>query len=127
MKNNRIVHNEVGGYGRHVYQYGEVPDNYEEKFNNPDTVFDELLKKLEYASEYPGEKTFLSKRLYVYDYSGFRQRIYKDELMSFTIKHIFEIVENPRIDYLKSDLGFNEYTELIFNREQELKSMLLND
>lgn len=47
--------------------------------------------------------------------------------MSFKIKHIFEVVENPRINYFESDLGFNGYSELVFNREQELKSMLLDN
>lgn len=126
LKNGRIIKDEVG-YGRYVYQYDEVPDNYEEKFNNPDTVFDELLKRLNYIPEYHGDKTFFTKRIYVYDYFGFRERIYKDELVSFTIKHVFETIENPRIDYLESDLGFNGYSELIFNREQELSSMLLKN
>lgn len=49
LKNGRIIKDECECYDRYVYKYGEVPDNYEEKFDNPSTVFEELLRKLNYT------------------------------------------------------------------------------
>lgn len=50
----------------------------------------------------------------------FSQRIYKDELLAFDIQHKYEIVDNPQINLLERDLGFDGYSELVFDREHEL-------
>lgn len=42
-----------------------------------------------------------------------------------TIKEKHKIIDNPKIEWLEKDLGFKGYSELVFDREQELKAMLL--
>ena len=110
-------------FGRHIYKYGEVPKNYVEKFDNQETVFYDLAKKIGYKDTFCGLKTFWKKRTYL---ELFSYRIYKDSLKAMEIQHIFEIVDNPIIEYLEKDLGFKKYSELIFDRENELKGMLNN-
>ena len=51
--------------------------------------------------------------------------VYKDSLKAVEIHHIYEVVDNPTIEYLEKDLGFKGYSELVFDREQELKNMML--
>ena len=45
---------------------------------------------------------------------------------AFEIEHIYEVVENPIIEQLEKDLGFKGYSQLVFDREQELKNMLIS-
>ena len=52
--------------------------------------------------------------------------VYKDSLKAVEIEHVYKIVDNPRIEWLDKDLGFKGYSELVFDREQELKSMMLS-
>ena len=108
---------------RSIYNYGEVPEDTKYVFDDKETVFEKLIEKLGYIPEYKGEKTLFKKREYINEY-GFKGRIYKDKLISFEILYTYTVIDNPRIEWLKEDLGFKGYSELIFNREQELKSMM---
>lgn len=112
--------------GRCVYLYGEVPENRAEEFKNKDTVFSELIKRSGYIEDFIGYKTFWKKRLYINLFPLANGRVYKDELEEFEIQHIYEIVENPIIEQLEKDLGFKGYSQLVFDREQELKNMLIS-
>lgn len=112
--------------GRYVYLYGEVPENKVEKFENKNTVFSDLIKKIGYNENFQGNKTFWKKRIYILLFPLAREIVYKDELEAFELEHIYEVVENPDIELLKKDLGFKGYSQLIFDREQELKSMLID-
>ena len=109
--------------GRSMYHYGEVPKDITDVFDDKEMVFEKLIEKLGYSSEYKGEKTLFKKREYINQY-GFNGRIYKDKLVSFEISHTYTVIDNPRIKWLENDLGFKWYIELIFDREQELKSMM---
>lgn len=111
--------------GRYMYKYGEVPENYTEKFDNEETVFYELAKKTGYMDNFKGSKTFWKKRVYLDLFPLKPGIVYKDSLKAVEIHHIYEIVDNPIIEFLKKDLGFKGYSELVFDREQELKSMML--
>ena len=76
----------------------------------------------------PIRQTLFRKRLYIYDYtlgdSDFGQRIYKDEVKSFVVRYNYKIITNPSIKRLQSDLDFYTYSQLVFDREHELKGML---
>lgn len=110
--------------GRYIYLYGEVPENKVDKFTNKDTVFSEFTKIEGYAHVFTTHKIFGKKRSYIPITNG---RIYEDELEEFEIQHIYEIVENPTIELLEKDLGFKGYSQLVFDREQELKNMLISE
>ena len=112
--------------GRYVYLYGEVPENRVEEFKNKDTVFSELIKRSGYIEDFTGHKTFWRKRFYVDLFPLANGIVYKDELEAFEIEHIYEVVENPIIEQLEKDLGFKGYSQLVFDREQELKNMLIS-
>lgn len=116
--------NDIGG--RYTYFYGEVPENYTEKFDNEETVFYELAKKAGYIGDFKGSKTFWKKRVYLDLFPLGHGIVYKDSLKAVEIHHIYEVVDNPIIEYLEKDLGFKGYSELVFDREQELKRMTLN-
>ena len=112
--------------GRYIYFYGEVPEDKVEKFQNKDTIFSELIKRSGYIDDFTGYKTFWRKRLYIDLFPLASGRVYADELEEFEIEHAYEIVENPIIEQLEKDLGFKGYSQLIFDREQELKNMLIS-
>lgn len=116
--------NNIGG--RYKYFYGEVPENYTEKFDNEETAFYELAKKAGYIGDFKGSKTFWKKRVYLDLFPLGNGIVYKDSLKAVEINHIYEVVDNPIIEYLEKDLGFKGYSELVFDREQELKRMMLN-
>lgn len=121
LKDKKTMSYSTYGINGRYYHYGEVPDNYTEDFMCQDTVFEDLIKTL-YI--FGSNKTLFKKREYI-NIAQFNSRIYKDELSSFDIQHKYEIVDNPTIDILEKDLGFKEFSELIFDREQELKSILM--
>ena len=111
--------------GRYIYKYGEVPQNYIEKYDNEETVFGELAKKTGCIDDFRGSKTFWKKRVYLDLFPIGKGIVYKDSLKAVEIHHIYEVVDNPTIEYLEKDLGFKGYSELVFDREQELKNMML--
>lgn len=112
--------------GRPIYQYGEKPANHFKLFNNEETVFENLINVVGYESGFKGYKTFWRKRLYVNLFPFAEGIVYKDSLKEFKIDYFYETVENPIIKYLEEDLGFMGYSELVFDREQELKRLMLN-
>lgn len=113
-------------YGtRDRYYYGEVPKDVTDVFDDKETVFEKLIEKLGYNPEYKCERTLFKKREYINEY-GYGGRIYKDKLVSFEISHTYTVIDNPRIEWLENDLGFKGYSELVFDREQELKSMMIS-
>ena len=113
--------------GRPQYQYGEKPQNYFKLFNNEETVFEDLINILRYVGGVKVYKTFLRKRSYI-DLFPFEEGIiYKDSLKEFKINYFYETVKNPIIKYLEEDLGFMGYSELVFDREQELKELIIKE
>ena len=111
--------------GRYIYKYGEIPENYTEKFDNEKTVFYDFAKRIGYTDDFKGSKTFWKKRVYLDLFPLGKGIVYKDSLKAVEIHHIYEVVDNPIIEYLEKDLGFKGYSELVFDREQELKNMML--
>ena len=103
--------------GRACYIYDELPNEETVIIDNPDDVWDYLLTKCHFVER----KTLFSKKPYI-DYNG--KKIYKGEIVSRSERYFPIIVENPKIEYLQKDLGFYGYSQLVFDREQELKEML---
>lgn len=54
------------------------------------------------------------------------EQFYIDDIELITLRSAPMLVVNPGMDKLYKHLKFNELTELIFDREQTLKSMLSN-
>ena len=105
------------------YYYDEIPSNKFEEYSGED-VWEKFLKAAHYESGFKGHKTRFKKRIYADGYPIINEYIFKDELLKFTIETIYEIVENPSIKDLQDDLGFMGYSELVFNREQELRKLM---
>lgn len=113
------------------YFYGEVPqDNYEyyDK-NNTIELFDALLRTVGYY--FSINQTLIGKRIYISNdswlspwYLEGAEKLYKDELVGFYVADEYDIVEKPSNQKLKKELNFYDYTQLIFDRERELKSTL---
>lgn len=99
---------------RDYYHYGIVPKNEEHIYN-----YEEFIKEYSLCSD----NTLFKKREYI-NYSCFGKRVYKEDFDKAVVIIIYKIVEEPRIDWLQNDLNFNEYSELVFNRENELRKML---
>ena len=106
------------------YNYGELPETSVDEYNNSDTVFDDLRRILGYNTDCPSEKTIFTKRNFINDYN-FNQRIYEDELLSFKIIKKYIPHKNLGAKELREKLTFQDYSQLLFDREQELKYELL--
>lgn len=119
LKNKRTLSYSTYSVNGKYYYYGEMPDDQIEDFISQETVFDDLIRTL---CVYGSDRTIFKKREYL-NIVQFNKRIYKDELLSFDIQHKYEVVDNPKIDLLEHDLGFKGYSELVFDRGRELRSM----
>lgn len=121
LVNERIISGEI--WMKNKCSYGDIPENTSQRVDNPDNVFTALCN----ATGTVPRKTIFSNRKYIscddlwFDIS---ENIYKDELIAFTIQHIYEEIDNPDTHWLRNNLTFMEYTQLIFDRERDLKSML---
>lgn len=120
-----IYAKETDGIRRYIYHYGEAPENHSEKYYTEESVFNDLISRIGYENGFEGYKTFFTKRLYINLFPLKQGIVYKDSLKAFEVEHIYEIVENPKIKWLEEDLGFKGYSELVFDREQELRSMMI--
>lgn len=107
----------------YCWTYGELPQKYTTTYGNAKTIFKDLLSEIGYFEDYDGMKTLFKKRRYIT--RGFGKRVYEDEMDYFEVKHRFATYSNMPTEWLQKNLKFKEYSELIFDREQELKAMLL--
>lgn len=115
--------------GRYTYKYGDVPDkevfsySIDGKFNeDAKELFDRYYRVLEYF-----KMGLFSKREYIKVRTSCTRWEALDikDIEFINVTRFCEVVENPKIKWLEDDLGFKGYSELVFDREQELKSMLL--
>lgn len=107
------------------YCYGNKPQDETEIYYE----WDDMLKRLRYI-EFTGNKTLFKKRLYIEDEHFNFKRIYKDDFYKFVAKVKYEsipIEKYPPIETLERDLGFKGYSQLVFDRENELRGTLLNE
>lgn len=104
--------------GRPIYQYGELPEIKRKEYNDKNAFY-ELANLL----NTPIHRKFLTGREYIND-CCFNKIIFKDDLKSFEAINDYKIIEKPNISHLENDLGFYKYSELVFDREMELRTML---
>ena len=78
---------------------------------------------MQFETEYHGHHTLFKKRLFL-ESGWFGKKIFMDQLIGWEIRDIYQTVENPDLFLLQRDLRFKEYSQLIFDREQELRSIL---
>lgn len=118
-------------YHRSVYKYGEKPENKIEEHcvkeldNKAEQarIFEDLIRAMGFEEGYHGHRTRFTKRLYL-ESGCFGKKIFMDQLIGWEIRDIYQTIENPSMSLLQKDLRFKEYSQLIFDREQELRSML---
>lgn len=107
--------------GRNCYLYGEIPESKETKL-----TLSEYINKDNRMFHIKSGRTLFKRRTYEVFRSYPKDiRIYSDEIDSVVIKNGCKLVENPRIEWLEKDLGFKGYSELVFDREQELKKLMM--
>lgn len=119
-----------GLFTNEKYKYGEIPDDYtEDSINEEEIVFYYLHTRLESLIGMPIQihETFWGTRNY-FQIPYSKRKIYKDELMAFNMEHNYYVIDFKSLPtkFLENELSFNDYSELVFDREQELKSMLVD-
>ena len=115
--------------GRSTYSYGEVPDKQSKSFsiygeynNDMKNLCDKYHVLLEhYVSGFIKKKHHLRIRSSYCDWTN----IPMNNIKSANVIWYCKVVDNPKIKWLEEDLGFKGYSELVFDREQELKALLL--
>lgn len=113
--------------GRYCYNYEEVPSDNGDIVDIYGELTEEAEKKLNHFSCIHGVYTsrFSKRKYFVVETFMDDEKVYIDEIEFVTIKEKHKIIDNPKIEWLEKDLGFKGYSELVFDREQELKAMLL--
>ena len=106
-------------FGRSLYQYDEVPQD-------KTIIYKTWKEVLTNTLYYWSDTTLFSRRKYLH-YENLTGKVYEDEFDYLEIKISYKIEDNPNIKTLQEDLGFIGYSELVFDREQELKRMMLNE
>jgi len=99
--------------------YGKMPLD---TFSTYETdAYSQMRRFLYYSDEGSGEKEFFSKRRYTNDFRV--GKIYEDELKKVIVgtEYKKKDLETYSIEKLKEDLNFMEFTDLIFDREHQLK------
>lgn len=120
-----------GNHYRPAYNYGEQPGNNIEEHcvkksddkNEQARIFEELILTMGFEKGYHGHQSLFRKRRFL-ESCWFGKKIFMDELIGWEIRNTYQIVENPSMSFLQKDLLFKEYSQLIFDQEQELRSML---
>ena len=122
LKNGREYHfSSDNMFGRSGYLYGEVPECKEIKL-----TLSEYMNKDNRIFHVKSGRTLFKRRTYEVFHSYPNDvRIYSDEIDSIVINNGYKLIENPRIEWLEKDLGFKGYSELVFDREQELKKLMM--
>lgn len=103
-------------FGRSIYQYDEVPQDKTIIYK----TWEEVRKNTLY---HWFDTTLFSRRKYL-NYDNLPRKVYEDEFDYLEINISYKIVDNPNIKMLQEDLGFKGYSELVFDREQELRRMM---
>lgn len=109
----------------------------------PKLMYGEIPKEKEFVHHLSGKNCFyelanamsvdviknpFTKKEYIDD-SSFPRKIYKNEIKNFSFIRCYKEIkiENVSIDRLLKDLNFNDFTLLMFDRENELKYLYLEN
>ena len=117
LKDGTIVESKYG-FGRSMYQYSEVPKDETIIYR----TWEEVHKNTLYHWD---DTTFFTKRKYL-NYENLTGKVYEDDFDYLEVMSKYTVIDNPCIELLQKDLGFKGYSELVFDREKELKRMMLN-
>lgn len=115
LKDGTIVESKYQ-FGRGLYQYDEVPQD--------KTIIYKTWKEVLTNTLYHwSDTTLFSRRKYLH-YENLTGKVYEDEFDYLEIKISYKIEDNPDIKTLQEDLGFTRYSELVFDRECELRKLM---
>lgn len=98
---------------RHLYRYGEVPENYKEELIHKETMFVDLCNIVHYVPY----KTIFRKRPFL-TASVFNKRVYADELESVVIYYSFQKIDVSHfsLDRICGFLSFSEYADFLYDK-----------
>ena len=123
LKDGRIIRTGSHAFrGRYIYHYAEPEDKVETIFSDFEQYLAERGLLYSIPKRHNGRN--LLRILCAQETIA---KIYEDEIALIAVFHHTKVVDNPKWEFLTKDLGFNELTELLYNREQELKSMLTKE
>ena len=109
-------------YWRAKYFYGKIPQNEEYICNDSDEVFGKLSA---HASAVINWTLFKRKQYVEYsDIYGNLTKIYDNEISWFSIQDEYKEAKDPKFADLMEDLTFDEFTELLFRRDEHLENTL---
>lgn len=108
--------------GRYIYHYGEMPTETTEIYT--ENLFLHL-RKFELIYDYR-TTLFKGQKLAVWCPNSI-EKIYTNDIDKIEVRYSSKVADAPSWKYLREDLGFYDLSELIFNREQELRAKLLEE
>ena len=123
IKDGNILREQINGYN-YMYKYGDVPNDETKVYED----WKSFLKALGYISDFEGYLEKRKNRTYINDYQFHFGKVYKDQFEKFVVEtkyKMFDEKDYPTIEKLEKDLGFASYSQLVFDRENELRSMML--
>ena len=125
LKTGRVISIEDDALcGRYQYYYAECQEKAEREDIFSDFPQYLAQRNLLWCSVKKHKRNKVRKLLYIrrsFNQIDKIEKVYEDEIESITIWHCIKVVADPKWEYLTEDLTFNELTELLYNREQELK------
>ena len=104
--------------------YGDIPENKIQKYENSNTMFDDLCNVMNVKPSISpfSKKKYFNQETFFWTWSV-DGTVKQDTIHSFVVYTNYN-TGNPSIKALQKELTFIEYTELLFDREQDLKSAL---
>ena len=106
------------------WNYGDIPEDKIQKYENSNTIFDDLCNVMNVKPSISpfSKKKYFNKETFFWTWSV-DGSVKQDTIHSFVVYTNYN-TGNPSIKALQKELTFIEYTELLFDREQDLKSAL---
>lgn len=113
--------------GRSYYIYDEVPDNTEVTYDVYGVLREDTKRaigRFPFVDNIRKSKFSNKSYLNIKQWYGW-QKLCINDIDFIVLREIYTVHDNPKIEWLEKDLGFKGYSELVFDREQELKNLLL--
>lgn len=108
LKDGRVLQAYVNE--KHLFRYGEVPENYKKELIHKETMFVDLCNIVHYVPY----KTIFKKRPFLTS-NVFNKRIYADELKNVVIYYSFQKIDVSyfSLDKICEFLSFREYADFL--------------
>ena len=106
------------------WNYGDIPEDKIQKYENSNTIFDDLCNVMNVNPSISlfSKKKYFNQETFFWTWSV-DGTVKQDTIQSFVVYTNYN-TGNPPIKALQKELTFMEYTELLFDREHDLKSAL---